>query len=122
MSNQKSHFARVFGTIATVVVLLAVPAFAISFADASIFSRPTNVDPSAAVRVADDSTILNGWQFTGHTRHVRHTDHPVRHTDHPVRHTDHPVHHTDHRPVHHSDHRHHSRHTHTHHASKHTGH
>jgi hypothetical protein len=106
MSDHKSQFARAIGTISTVVVLLAVPAFAISFADASIFSQPTSVDVSPVARATDDSTILANWQFTCTTRQVRHTEH---------------VHHTDHRPIHHSP-PHHSRHTHTHHASKHTGH
>lgn len=94
MSQKKSQLAQVIGTALTVVILLAVPAFAISFADVSIFAQSASLDPSPATTSGDDATILNNWQFTGDTRHSSHPvtrptkpTKPTKQTDHKSQHT-----------------------------------
>lgn len=90
MSEKKNQFARVIGTALTAVVLLAVPAFAISLADVSIFAQSASLDPSPVTTSGDEATLLNNWQFTGNTKHPVHPTHPTR----PTKQTDHKSKHT----------------------------
>lgn len=97
----KNQFARSIGTAVAVLVLLAVPAFAISFADVSVFSPSTNLNPSQVANAGNDGTILNGWQFTCYTRQPAPTK-PTRRTQppkpptKPTKKTDHTSKHTGH--------------------------
>ena len=62
-----TSFFRVVGNAVSATVLFAVSAFAIYFADLSIFAesvQPLDVRSVAWQVQADDAMILNNWQFT----------------------------------------------------------
>jgi hypothetical protein len=63
----RESFSRAVGNVISVTVFIAVPAFAIYFADVSIFAesvRPQEVRSVAARATSDDALLLNNWQFT----------------------------------------------------------
>jgi hypothetical protein len=66
----KNQCVRVLGNTVTPLVLAAVPLFALAVADSPPVSQPALVQAtsSATLQVpsADDSVILNNWQFTAH--------------------------------------------------------
>ena len=106
----QNRFGQAIATGVTVLVLLAVPAFAILFADVDLFAQPAAQVAAHSGQVSDvpvDSLVLSNWQFTSNSRHSfhpRHSDHS-RVTDHPRstdhrRNSDHHVKQTDHRSQH----------------------
>src|SRR5438132_580880 len=62
----RKSFSSVLSGALTAVVLFAVPALAIYFADLSVFSESVRLaDVRAAVaHGADDAVLLANWQFT----------------------------------------------------------
>ncbi len=104
MSSHSTRPVRVMGSGLAAAVLLAVPAFALCYADMDVFSPSAPVS-AVAPAAADESVILSNWQFTSdgdHDRDDRRSTHPTRRSTHPTRRTEptHPVKNTDHKSRH----------------------
>lgn len=79
MSSHSTRPVRVMGSGLAAAVLLAVPAFALCYADMDVFSPSAPVS-AVAPAAADESVILSNWQFTSdgdHDRDDRRSTHPT---------------------------------------------
>ena len=83
----KTSFSRLAGSVLTGVILLAVPAFALSFADLEVFSSQAPYN-AAVPTASDDSIVLTNWQFTGNAKPIKPTK-PSKKTNHKSKHTCH---------------------------------